>query len=114
MYLLTDMEQIACHILALFKNNLGGIMIDFIIPEETKAVRDKVRALFKTNATRRRDRTADNFDETGGLAQGGAQGFGVRSFLQHGGMGLRPLANALAGTGGKLSGCVIAKYAGSR
>jgi hypothetical protein len=41
-------NKIACYILLLFNNILGGIMIDFTIPEETKAVRDKVRAFVQS------------------------------------------------------------------
>ena len=74
-------------------------MIDFTIPEETKAVRDKVRAFVQSECHPAEETcTADNFDETlaGLRSKARAQGLWCPFIpVEHGGMGLRPLANAL-------------------
>jgi acyl-CoA dehydrogenase len=74
-------------------------MIDFTIPEETKAVRDKVRAFVQSECHPAEEVcTADNFDETlaGLRSKARSQGLWCPFIpTEHGGMGLRPLANAL-------------------
>ena len=74
-------------------------MIDFTIPEEAKAVRDKVRAFVQDECHPAEETcTADNFDETlaGLRSKAWAQGLWCPFVpVEHGGMGLRPLANAL-------------------
>jgi len=77
----------------------GSAMIDFEIPEETKAVRAKVRAFVQDVCIPAEDNlTADNFDEVlaGLRTQARAQGLWC-PFIpeEYGGMGLKPLANAL-------------------
>ena len=72
-------------------------MIDFTIPEEAKAVRDKVK-LCSRRVPPGRKTCADNFDETlaGLRSKARAQGLWCPFIpVEHGGMGLRPLANAL-------------------
>ena len=74
-------------------------MIDFEIPEETKAVRAKVRAFVQDECIPVEENlTAENFDETvaGLRTKARAQGLWC-PFIpeEHGGMGLKPLANAL-------------------
>ena len=74
-------------------------MIDFTIPEETKAMRDKVRAFVQSECHPAEEVcTADNFDETlaGLRSKARSQGLWCPFIpTEHGGMGLRPLANAL-------------------
>ena len=74
-------------------------MIDFEIPEATKAVRDKVREFVQQECHPAEERcTADNFDEVLAELRAKARSQGLWCpFVpeEHGGMGLRPLANAL-------------------
>ena len=82
-----------------FINIPGGNMIDFTIPEETKAVRNKVRAFVQNECHPAEETcTAENFDETlaGLRSKARSQGLWCPFIpTEHGGMGLRPLANAL-------------------
>jgi len=74
-------------------------MIDFQIPEEAKAIRNKVRTFVREVVHPAEENcTAENFDEV--LAElriaARAQGLWCPFVpVKHGGMGLRPLANAL-------------------
>ena len=74
-------------------------MIDFEIPEETRAIRDKVRKFVQDECIPAEETcTAENFDEVLGELRVKARGQGLWCpFVpeEHGGMGLRPLANAL-------------------
>ena len=74
-------------------------MIDFEIPEETKAVRAKVREFVQKECIPAEDKlTADNFDATLAGLRKSARSQGLWCpFIptEHGGMGLKPLANAL-------------------
>ncbi len=74
-------------------------MIDFEIPEETRAIRDKVRKFVQEECIPAESRcTADNFEEVRDELRGKARSQGLWCpFVpeEHGGMGLRPLANAL-------------------
>ena len=74
-------------------------MIDFEIPEETKAIRNKVRDFVREECHPAEEVcTADNFEDVlAGLREKArAQGLWC-PFVpeEHGGMGLGPLANAL-------------------
>ena len=74
-------------------------MIDFEIPEETRAIRDKVRKFVQEECIPAEETcTAENFDEVlaGLRVKARSQGLWC-PFVpeEHGGMGLRPLANAL-------------------
>jgi acyl-CoA dehydrogenase len=74
-------------------------MIDFDIPEETKAVRNKVRKFVQEEVIPAEENcTADNFDFVLAELRNKARGQGLWCPfvpVEHGGMGLRPLANAL-------------------
>ena len=74
-------------------------MIDFEIPEETRAIRDKVRAFVQSECHPAEEIcTADNFDTVIAELRSKARSQGLWCpFVPeaHGGMGLRPLANAL-------------------
>ena len=74
-------------------------MIDFTIPEETKAIRDKVRKFVQEEChPAEKTCTADNFEETLAALREEARAQGLWCpFVpkEAGGMGLRPLANAL-------------------
>ena len=74
-------------------------MIDFQIPEETKAIRNKVREFVQSECHPVEETcTADNFDEVLAELRKKARAQGLWCpFVpeEHGGMGLRPLANAL-------------------
>ncbi len=74
-------------------------MIDFTIPEETKAVRNKVRDFVQRECIPAEDVcTPENFDEVlaGLRAKSREEGLWCPFIpVEHGGMGLRPLANAL-------------------
>jgi len=74
-------------------------VIDFEIPEETKAVRAKVREFVQKECIPAEDTlTADNFDTTLAGLRKSARSQGLWCpFIptEHGGMGLKPLANAL-------------------
>ena len=74
-------------------------MIDFEIPEDTRAIRDKVRKFVQEECIPAESRcTADNFEEVRDELRGKARSQGLWCpFVpeEHGGMGLRPLANAL-------------------
>ena len=75
-------------------------MIDFEIPEETKAVRAKVRAFVQNECIPAEERcTPENFDEVLAELRTKARSRGLWCpFIpeEYGGMGLKPLANALA------------------
>ena len=74
-------------------------MIDFKIPDETKAIRDKVRDFVQSECHPAEENcTAENFDEVLAGLRKTARSQGLWCpFVpeEHGGMGLRPLANAL-------------------
>lgn len=74
-------------------------MIDFQIPEEAKAIRNKVRTFVQEECHPAEEIcTADNFDEVLAELRGKARSQGLWCpFVpqEHGGMGLGPLANAL-------------------
>lgn len=74
-------------------------MIDFQIPEETKAIRNKVREFVQSECHPAEETcTAENFDDVLAVLRKKARGQGLWCpFVPegHGGMGLRPLANAL-------------------
>lgn len=74
-------------------------MIDFEIPEETKAIRAKVRDFVQTECIAAEEGiTEDNFDTVLAELRSKARAQGLWCpFIptEHGGMGLRPLANAL-------------------
>ncbi len=74
-------------------------MIDFTIPEETKAIRNKVRKFVQEECHPAEQAcTAENFEETLAALREKARAQGLWCpFVptEHGGMGLRPLANAL-------------------
>jgi acyl-CoA dehydrogenase len=74
-------------------------MIDFEIPEETKAVRAKVRDFVRSECIPAEERcTAENFDTVLAELRTKARAQGLWCpFVptEHGGMGLKPLANAL-------------------
>ena len=74
-------------------------MIDFEIPEETRAIRDKVRKFVQGECIPAEDRcTAENFEEIRDELRAKARTQDLWCpFVpeEHGGMGLRPLANAL-------------------
>ena len=74
-------------------------MIDFEIPEDARLVRDKVRAFVQSECHPAEEIcTADNFETVLSELRVKARGQGLWCpFVpeQHGGMGLRPLANAL-------------------
>ena len=74
-------------------------MIDFKIPDETKAIRDKVRNFVQSECHPAEENcTAENFDEVLAGLRKTARSQGLWCpFVpeEHGGMGLRPLANAL-------------------
>ena len=74
-------------------------MIDFEIPEETRAIRNKVRTFVQEECHPAEEVcTADNFDEVLAGLREKARGRGLWCPfvpVEHGGMGLRPLANAL-------------------
>ena len=74
-------------------------MIDFTIPEETRAVRDTVRTFVREECHPAEETcTADNFDEVlaGLRSKARSQGLWCPFVpVEHGGMGLGPLANAL-------------------
>ena len=74
-------------------------MIDFEIPAETRAVRDKVRAFVQAECHPAEEIcTAENFDTVIAELRAKARSQGLWCpFVpeEHGGMGLRPLANAL-------------------
>ena len=74
-------------------------MIDFKIPDETKAIRDKVRDFVQSECHPAEENcTAENFDEVLAELRKTARSQGLWCpFVpeEHGGMGLRPLANAL-------------------
>ena len=74
-------------------------MIDFEIPEETKAIRAKVRAFVQDECVPAEETcTAENFDSVLAELRTKARAQGLWCpFIppEHGGMGLRPLANAL-------------------
>ena len=74
-------------------------MIDFEIPAETKAIRAKVRAFVQEECVAAEEKcTADNFDSVLAELRSKARAQGLWCpFIppEHGGMGLKPLANAL-------------------
>ena len=74
-------------------------MIDFTIPEETRAIRDTVRSFVRENCHPAEEQcTAENFDDVLAELRKKARGQGLWCpFVpkEHGGMGLGPLANAL-------------------
>ena len=74
-------------------------MIDFEIPEEAKAIRLKVRDFVQRECIPAEEQcTADNFETTlaGLRSKARAEGLWCPFIpVEHGGMGLRPLANAL-------------------
>lgn len=74
-------------------------MIDFEIPEDVKAVRNKVRKFVQEEChPAEKICTADNYEEVLAELRGKARSQGLWCpFIpqEHGGMGLRPLANAL-------------------
>ena len=74
-------------------------MIDFEIPEETKAIRAKVRQFVQDECIPAEEQcTAENFDTTLAQLREKARSQGLWCpFVptEHGGMGLKPLANAL-------------------
>ncbi|MEM7216918.1 MAG: acyl-CoA dehydrogenase family protein [Pseudomonadota bacterium] len=74
-------------------------MVDFAIPEETKAIRAKVRDFVQSECIpAEQDCTADNFDSVLAELRQKSRAAGLWCpFIpvEHGGMGLRPLANAL-------------------
>ena len=74
-------------------------MIDFKIPEEARAVRNKVRKFVQDECHPAEEVcTADNFDEVLARLREKARALGLWCPfvpVEHGGMGLRPLANAL-------------------
>ena len=74
-------------------------MIDFEIPEETKAIRQTVREFVQNECIPAEEQcTAENFDGTLARLREKARGQGLWCpFIppEHGGMGLKPLANAL-------------------
>lgn len=74
-------------------------MIDFEIPEDARLVRDKVRAFVQSECHPAEEIcTADNFETVLSELRVKARGQGLWCpFVpeEHGGMGLRPLANAL-------------------
>ena len=74
-------------------------MIDFEIPEETKAIREKVRQFVQNECIPAEEQcTAENFETTLAQLRDKARGQGLWCpFIptEHGGMGLKPLANAL-------------------
>lgn len=74
-------------------------MIDFEIPEETKAIREKVRKWVQDECIpAEKECTADNFESVLAELRTKARSQGLWCpFIpeEHGGMGLRPLANAL-------------------
>ena len=74
-------------------------MIDIKIPDETKAIRDKVRDFVQSECHPAEEScTAENFDEVLAGLRKTARSQGLWCpFVpeEHGGMGLRPLANAL-------------------
>ena len=74
-------------------------MIDFKIPDETKAIRDKGRDFVQSECHPAEEScTAENFDEVLAGLRKTARSQGLWCpFVpeEHGGMGLRPLANAL-------------------
>ena len=74
-------------------------MIDFTIPEDARAVRNKVRQFVHDECMPAEEVcTAENFDEVlaGLRSKARAQGLWCPFIPEdHGGMGLRPLANAL-------------------
>ena len=74
-------------------------MIDFEIPEETKAIRAKVRTFVQNVCLPAEEIcTAENFDEVLAELRQKARAEGLWCpFIptEHGGMGLKPLANAL-------------------
>lgn len=74
-------------------------MIDFEIPEETKAIREKVRKFVQDECIpAEKECTAENFESVLAELRTRARSQGLWCpFIpeEHGGMGLRPLANAL-------------------
>ena len=82
-------------------------MIDFEIPEDTRAIRDKVRKFVQEECIPAESRcTADNFEEVRDELRGKARSQGLWCpFVpeEHGGMGLRPLAIRRRRTGRILS-----------
>ena len=74
-------------------------MIDFEIPADTKAIRNKVRTFVQEECHPAEEVcTADNFEEVLAGLREKARGRGLWCPfvpVEHGGMGLRPLANAL-------------------
>ena len=74
-------------------------MLDFKIPEEAIAVRNRVRKFVEEECKPAEQTcTADNFEETLAALREKARSQGLWCpFVpeEHGGMGLRPLANAL-------------------
>ncbi|MAI16151.1 MAG: acyl-CoA dehydrogenase, partial [Gammaproteobacteria bacterium] len=74
-------------------------MIDFTIPEDTRAIRDTVRAFVREECHPAEEKcTAENFDEVLAELRTKARSQGLWCpFVpqEHGGMGLGPLANAL-------------------
>ena len=74
-------------------------MIDFEIPEDTKAIRQTVREFVQNECIPAEEQcTAENFDGTLARLREKARGQGLWCpFIppEHGGMGLKPLANAL-------------------
>ncbi len=74
-------------------------MIDFEIPAETKAIRAKAREFVQKECVAAEAQcTADNFDQVLSELRGKARAQGLWCpFIpeEHGGMGLKPLANAL-------------------
>ena len=74
-------------------------MIDFTIPDETRAVRNTVRTFVREECHPAEETcTADNFDEVlaGLRSKARSQGLWCPFVpVEHGGMGLGPLANAL-------------------
>ncbi|MDC0175251.1 acyl-CoA dehydrogenase family protein, partial [Pseudomonadales bacterium] len=74
-------------------------MIDFEIPEDARTVRNKVRKFVQEECHPAEETcTADNFESVLAELRGKARAQGLWCpFIpqEHGGMGLRPLANAL-------------------
>lgn len=74
-------------------------MIDFELPDDVRAVRDKVRKFVQGECIPAEETcTADNFDSVLAELRGKARSQGLWCpFVpeEHGGMGLKPLANAL-------------------
>ena len=95
-------------------------MIDFEIPEDTKAIRAKVREFVQNECIpAEADCTAENFDQVLAGLREKARSQGLWCpFIpeEHGGMGLRPLANALVQMelGESFLGATVPEHPGAR